>query len=97
MKKAIWKKVKTFIVATMAIMGLVIAGSDGPYFPEANLAGLLLVCLIVAIASYREEMELMAAAEKSGARFEPALIYFLIHRISRGLKALGQRLIRRTA
>lgn len=33
----------TYFYATLAIIGIILAGSDGPYFPIPNFAGLLLV------------------------------------------------------
>lgn len=44
------KKLKEITAATMAILGICAAGSEGPYFPWANLVGLLVVFVVGGIA-----------------------------------------------
>jgi hypothetical protein len=55
MRKFIWEKVQQTIVAIIAIIGLIMASSDGPYFPWINVAGLLIDCVIVGCIAWAEE------------------------------------------
>jgi hypothetical protein len=55
MRKRILKAIGNFLVVSLAVLGLCAAGSDGPYFPWPNLAGLVIVGVICSIVSWREE------------------------------------------
>jgi len=43
----LWTLTKDFAVCALAVLCLAAAGSDGPYFPWPNIAGLAVMAIIV--------------------------------------------------
>jgi hypothetical protein len=44
------QKIRVSIVGLLFITGIILAGSDGPYFPIINFAGAGLFCLVPVLA-----------------------------------------------
>ncbi len=63
MKSTIWKKIKEISVVFLALLGLIVAASDGKFFPWANIAGLILVCVIVGVLSWQQERNRWMSSE----------------------------------
>jgi len=55
MKKIVRNKAIDLIAALLGIVGLILAASDGDWFPWLNLAGLLIVCAIARCASWSDD------------------------------------------
>jgi hypothetical protein len=89
MKRALWKKIKEVMVVVLALLGLIVAASDGKYFPWANFAGLFLACIIVGVFTYREEMKILSACEELHVDYEPGTLFALIHALIEGVKRFG--------
>lgn len=50
----IWALTKDFAVCALAVLCLAAAGSDGPYFPWPNIAGLAVMAVIVSFIGKKQ-------------------------------------------
>lgn len=65
-KKEILNRLKLYFGTFLAVMGLMMAGSDGPYFPWPNLVGLLTMIIIAFLVAWEEEKLEWIKKEQSG-------------------------------
>lgn len=70
MKREFWRQIKSVtlslskgLIGMIAILAVMAAGSDGPGFPWLNIAGLVVICIIVAGVSWAEERKRCAAGK----------------------------------
>jgi hypothetical protein len=57
MKKIIRSKAAELIATLFGIIGLMMAASDGDWFPWPNLIGLLIVCIITKCTSWSDNSQ----------------------------------------
>jgi hypothetical protein len=49
MKRALWKKIREYLLCTIAVLCLCAAGSDGVWFPWPNVIGTLILVMMAVI------------------------------------------------
>lgn len=53
--KEIRRRLKIYFTAWIAILALLVAGSENPYFPWPNVGGVMVLAVIAAITAHEEE------------------------------------------